>query len=300
MNMNEEIICGFKVTEKRKRIWACQIEMVKICLDICKKYNLEIVASDGTLLGAIRHDGFIPWDDDIDLYMKRPDYEKFLDVVESEIPSKYFAQSLRTEKKYPNGHFQLRDNDTTCLINTSYNDLKIGKNSGVWVDIFPLDYVSDDETTYNKDCERINEYKKRCWWALDKHFSVKSFIHKLIVSLHFRSINWYIKRNDELCKAYTEGKRLSTQSLSAANPKTIWDAKLYEGVTYHKFEDIEIPIPVHYDEILKHEFGNYMELPTDRGGNMHGSCYFDLDKSWKEYKNISYKEYKELMSKIDY
>ena len=78
MNLNAEVICDFKVSTLRKKVWQAQLDMVKIFIDICDKYKLKYFAAGGTLIGAIRHNGFIPWDDDIDVWMPRSDYEKFV------------------------------------------------------------------------------------------------------------------------------------------------------------------------------------------------------------------------------
>ena len=99
MNLNAEVICDFKVSTLRKKVWQAQLDMVKIFIDICDKYKLKYFAAGGTLIGAIRHNGFIPWDDDIDLMMPREDYEKFIKVAKEELKKEpYFLQHYSTEK----------------------------------------------------------------------------------------------------------------------------------------------------------------------------------------------------------
>ena len=113
-----------------------ELEMFKYYLAICEKHDLKYFLIGGTLLGAVRHKGFIPWDDDIDIGMPRPDYEKFLLVAQKELPEHIFLQTHNTDIEYPNCFAKLRNSDTT-FIETSCKKLKI--NHGIYIDIFPLD-----------------------------------------------------------------------------------------------------------------------------------------------------------------
>lgn len=82
--------------------------------------------------------------------------------------------------------------------------------------------------------------------------------------------------------------------------KNVWKSEWFGETTMHKFEDIEIMIPVKYDEVLRQEYNDYMTIPTIKGENIHGECYFDLNKSYKEYQNIDKKEFEKLFEQIDY
>ena len=109
----EEIRCGWRVDEKTKRIWAVQLEMLDEVERICKKYGLKYFADSGTLIGAVRHQGYIPWDDDIDLAMLREDYETFLKVAPGELKEHLVLQTPYREKNYLRAHAQLRNSRTT-------------------------------------------------------------------------------------------------------------------------------------------------------------------------------------------
>ena len=114
MDINESVVdnnYGFLVSEKRKKIWNIELDLIRQFISICQHYGLHYIASGGTLLGAIRHNGFIPWDDDVDIMMPRNDYERFLNIAQSNLPKYCFVQSNKTEKYYANGHAQIRNNN---------------------------------------------------------------------------------------------------------------------------------------------------------------------------------------------
>ncbi len=89
MNLNREVLCGFEVSERRKKVWACELEIVKLFDGICRKYGLRYYLMYGTLIGAVRHKNFIPWDDDLDVVMPREDYVKLMHIIKKELPEYY-------------------------------------------------------------------------------------------------------------------------------------------------------------------------------------------------------------------
>lgn len=295
MNLNEEVKSGFLVTSFRKKIWQKELEMVKIFIGICQKHNLKYFASGGTLLGAIRHNGFIPWDDDIDLMMPRRDYEKFLEVARAELDSNYFLQCYKTEKLYPNGHAQIRNNSTTCLMSTSYTDLKLDKNCGIFIDIFPFDDILDDYKLRVKYTKKIGFLKKLCENYIYKN---KNVVKRFIVRSYFwfHSINKTIKKIDLLSKKYEN--QTNTVALTSFVPgyeKNVWQKDWFDGTLLHPFEDIMISIPKKFDEVLRTEYGEYMKIPENKDGTIHGKCFFDCDNSFERYKDLSKDEFDNLL-----
>ena len=93
-NLNEEVMDGHTVTADMKKLWAVEMDLAKKLLEVCKKYNLKIWAEGGTLLGAVRHKGFIPWDDDLDFVMMRDDFEKLIEIGPKEFNEPYFLQTI--------------------------------------------------------------------------------------------------------------------------------------------------------------------------------------------------------------
>ena len=136
-------------SEQTNRIKEIEIEIFKSFISVCEHLNLTYYVLDGTLLGAVRHKGFIPWDDDIDVGMPREDYEVFLREGQALLPEEYFIQTFDSDPEYLANYAKIRNNNTT-FVETSVRHRKI--NHGVFIDVFPLDYCPEE--TKKRGCER--------------------------------------------------------------------------------------------------------------------------------------------------
>lgn len=139
----EEVRCGFRVSATMKHYWAAQMEVLQTVVAICEKYNLTYYAFWGTLLGAVRHKGFIPWDDDMDIALKREDYQKLLQVAGKELPEGWHMRSIYEEEEWTQYHSIITNE---LVIDISEERLKRfhGCPFVVGVDIYPLDYFPRD------------------------------------------------------------------------------------------------------------------------------------------------------------
>lgn len=137
----EEIRSDFLVTQKRKKVWAAELQMLEKFDKVCQKHHLTYYAYYGTLLGAVRHQGFIPWDDDIDVIMFRDDYEKFQAIAPEEFTEPYFYQNSYTDRVlWP--FSKIRDSRTTG-VEPQFRSLGSTFHQGIFIDIFPFDSVDD-------------------------------------------------------------------------------------------------------------------------------------------------------------
>lgn len=310
MNMDEEIICDFKVTKERKKIWAYQLDMLKKFHDVCVENNLKYFLCGGSLIGAVRHNGYIPWDDDIDVGMLRDDYEKFIKLFDKYFDKgTYFLSSSKTERLYPNGHAQIRNIQTTQFTKGDYVNLKAGKCCGIFMDIFPFDYCDIDDVKHFKEIKKLKSKSyKFLYWTFDCDKNIlKRFIKKVLVKTFGseKKNQQRIYDLDKVSSKYNNDdtmKYLGSISFSIDSKKCIYNKELFNEFELHKFEDYEFYIPVRYDQILKTEYGNYMKFPDNKNinGSMHGDCYFDFNKSYEEYQKISKDEFKNLFKNLKY
>lgn len=245
-----------------------QIETDVLCeVDrICKKYQIKYALGFGTLIGAVRHQGFIPWDDDVDICMMRKDYEKFKDICKTELNPKYFYQSRDTDPEYYHLFDKIRVNGTVFKEDLiAEHDI----HHGVYIDIFPMDYVPTNSFLRGIQFWKFHFYRTGLmakYMSMEERTGYKLLAAKVVRALFrpFSLDSLYKNATREACRY--DGKRSSYifNFCSAINEKSLCHASCLEDVVYAKFEDKEFLIPKEYDEVLRVEYGDYMQLPPEK------------------------------------
>ncbi len=293
-----ETIEGWEVSEDQKRIWNIEMIIAKELFRVCKKHNLFVVAGFGTLLGAVRHDGFIPWDDDIDFMMPRHDYEKLCSLAD-EFEEPFFLQNTKTEHgNWFRGIARLRYSPTTCI--NPLDTENEACNNGIFVDIMPLDSRPKDgkplaQYIHRKRTSHLKTTTLRRLYAdYYKKYrpGLKTTALNLICAVlaHGRSVEKLSDDYDRLCSKYNrpgaEGYRvISFNYIKGSRFDFDMDIDDLKPRIWHKFENMEIPIPANYDSCLRKTYGDsYMEFPP-------------LEKRVAQDKNVvdPYTPYKEYM-----
>ena len=292
---------GFRVPNEMKEVWQVQLTLLKKLLSVCESNHLMVWADGGTLLGAIRHKGYIPWDDDIDMVMLRDDYDKLVKISSREFQSPFFFQTAYSETTpYPRGHAQLRMDGTTAIL--PY-DIDKDFHQGIFIDIFPYDAVPDDENTLRQLIQKRDYLYSRIDNYANRH---TSFIHytqykkekrekKEVNAIGFK--NYFAQLEDLLrTNKLTDNKTVSCLLFSSDLSKCRRDKEWYNKTLFVPFEDILIPVPIGYDQILTKNYGDYM-TPV-MAPSLHGTfTVLDPHKSYKEYLPLLRKQRKRMIWK---
>ena len=278
----EETICDFYVDEKRKKIWAVCIDMLVKLDEICRKHKLRYSLAFGSLLGAIRHNGFIPWDDDIDVVMPREDYEK-LKRYKSEFSQPYYLQFPGEDGGYFFSFAKLR-NSNTSAISWAFRDETF--NQGMFLDIFPIDNCKLESADVN--WEIINQLILQL--STNMRRSLKDPTPKDIERFQqfpYRDSNEVLKELNSIVTQYNDVKTemgiVAVSTISPARKLTFKWSDVLDTIDVN-FYGHKIMIPRNYDSILKVTYGDYIKFPpVEERGTWHNSVIFDPDKPYTEY-----------------
>lgn len=281
---------------KLKYIRDMELELLAHVDRICRANNIQYFLSGGTMLGAVRHKGFIPWDDDIDIAMLREDFEKFKQVAKEQLPKKYQYQSHTNKDGYHYFFDKITIKDT--YFSTKYSD-GFDMLKGISMDIFVFDKTSD-----KKFFQKLH-YKKLMLLRLlmnvrwiNKPRKDKSYmLSKLLLPvLRLFSMDFYSKRYDKLLRKY-EKKKTSTVLPPATDHKWrgVMPKHWFENVTDAPFENVMSYIPTGYDNYLKQWYGDdYMDLlPLSQRVGSHDFYRLDIGNELKcETENFTHYNYK--------
>ena len=250
-----------EVTDIRE-IQQMELGIMEYIHEICQKIGVKYFLAYGSLIGAVRHKGFIPWDDDMDICMLREDYEKLQDYLIANPDERYEVMSYKNNLNYVYPFMKVQDNQTYLL----EEDVRIDSNMGIYVDIFPVDGYEDDSVFKDKMTRLIKKRQLSCY-TFKGITNTKSLLNSLIryisvIIFYFTNTNKYIRGIDELAKSrkvldYEEVDYLIYKDMN----KPVWRREWLEQVTTGTFEGKEFMIPKNYHEILTSDYGDYMQLP---------------------------------------
>lgn len=261
-----------------------ELEILQNFISACEKMNLTYFIGFGTLLGAVRHGGFIPWDDDIDVYMPREAYDEFVKNGHKFLPENYFVQTIESEPLYALNFAKLRDSNTT-LVERHVIDIDI--NHGVFIDIFPLDgYIKGKNKLLDlraKDVPVFQEEDKNAISNAINGFN-KKFLYKIGETLPNKLKTDLSKRavpKDNPKYEDCEYVACLVDSFSIIPMKK----EIFGKGVLIEFEGIKVNAPENCDEYLKKIYGDYMKLPPkEQRENHHNFHICDVDKSFREYQ----------------
>lgn len=300
-----EVRDGFEVPSMMKRAWAAQMEVLHVVADVCNKNEIRYFADFGTLLGAVRHKGMIPWDDDIDICVVREEYNRLIEILPYQLPYGFvvagmYADSERLQEAAFVPHLRVIADETLWNFNDYMRYFHGFPYQRVGIDIFPIDYISRDDgfVDIQKNIVRLGiillrdwdelieqkmldayleEFSKLCNVNFDKQTNIKNYIWRVI-----DKISSICDRNEsDYCTNF---------AIWLKNERCWFPKECYNTFIRIPFENFSVNAPKMYDEVLKAEFGENYMTPIMGGAGHDYPFYGHMEPELlKQIRNVGFK-----------
>lgn len=278
------------ISAERKKIWAVELDLLNKFFSVCNEYDIKAFAISGTLLGAVRHQGFIPWDDDVDICMTRENYNKLEKIADTAFKTPYFFQTARNDKRFFSSTPRLRNSNTTGIVAWNYSSKY---NNGIFLDCFIMDAVPQNDLFFKV------QRKKLLWMqAILKMYKPDTSLRQQIERGNHKKLKAIIKRMikyefllniyDKISQQYNgRSEILAFTNTAVFSHKYRCRSEDLRGDQRIRFENIEIPIPKNSERILKEIYGDYMRLPLveEREEYHSGRIIFDAEMPYLDFFN---------------
>ena len=250
-----------------EQIHKATLGIVEKLIEICDKINVNYYVAYGSLIGVVRHKGFIPWDDDFDVVMLRDDYEKFCDYcIKNENKLKPFKLlSRKCEKKYPYNIARLNNMNYKAV----YDNVQ-GYESGIFIDIYPLDGAGSDVDKVLKKVEKKKSNLFRITlWSIDDHYT-KSTYNKWYRSIikyfvrgysKVRGAKHFLDKMENFKNLYDINNSRYIAEMTLDSGLTLYEKSWFDKYIYMDFENLKVKVPIGYDDFLRCHYGDYMKFP---------------------------------------
>lgn len=277
------------VTPELQPRWnAIIVDVLREFIDICKQQNYTYYVCGGTAIGAVRHHGIIPWDDDIDVAMPRPDYDKFLAFAKDYHSDKYEILTPYTTKDYPMYFAKFSNKQTSLIENADIPSLW-----GLYIDIFPIDGAADDKEQAAKDQARFRHEMNKLE-CISTHNSFSQYLSLLgsikqwgrfcRKTIGFFARQWYrgiiLRRLEEICRRYDFATSRNVMVYSGSyGGREVLPKEWVSSKVEEPFETLTVDLYNGYDGYLRQLFGDYMQFPPESERvSHHTKAYFNLDR----------------------
>lgn len=291
LESEEETVADYTISDKMKRTWKVELAMLDEVDRICRNHGLTWFLVHGSLLGAVRHKGFIPWDDDLDIAMPRKDYDQFIEAAKNELFEPLSIHTPETEKDmFWGGFARVRNNQTTGI---EERELNHKGNLGIWIDILPLDVCTMDEKLFDKKEKRI----RHCHRLLLAKIYGKDFErygemgkvqwngYRLLSRLYSHSM--LCRKLDRAMRSYTDTPSEDLAFFTGYYKHRRLNAADFQTAGRLEFEHRKLPVPAGYENYLFMSLGkDYMKYPPEEERKPKHTGIFDPEKPYQEYQKM--------------